>query len=419
MAAPDGLHEIVLAGQRAEQAARALLWQDADATRAALRSTERELAKARAALRHPDPLAPAPSAGWRRRLDAVITDTDTDTPGPDTGDPRQRRADTDTAIAVARVAVLQAGRQVLLGWASEQSAQEGQSAQGEQSAPGERSGRSGRSKSDAAGPAIRRWPRRIVGSGRAAATSTRREIGVVLGDRKILFKLLVSFAIGLATLAFVVLGSWDDHVEQAPYLALLALSGVVGGVVCTNSLAWDARRVRTSMARGRRLGRLLIAKNLALFLVAGTLGVIISVVLARISGSTDALVSALGELTTMMLVWLGVGNVLSVLSPLRVEPLRARFADGTWKPFLLSFASSYVIGLGVNGVLTWKVWAKRSMAEELGGAWVPVVGLVASAFVFWALLTALSVSLADHPRVRRGLRTEVIDTTAAAAPARV
>lgn len=401
MSIPDGLREIVLAGQRAEQAARAVMWEDAQATRAALQRVEREWDRTRAALRNPDPLAPAPSPAWQQRLDAAVDHLDDPLPGAvgsvDDRDHARRQADADTAIALARLAVLQAGREVLRGWSQDLDA----------------ATRSSTPVSGRARATTRELPRRIATTGRGAAVSTRQELAVILGDRKILMKLVVSFAIGLATLAVVVVGKWDDNVEQAPYLALLALSGVIGGVVCTNSLAWDAHRVRSSMSRGRRLGRLLISKNVALFVVVGALGAVISVLLAWISGSTDVLISALGELVTMMLVWLGVGNVLSVISPLRVEPLRARLADGTWKPFLLSFATSYAIGLGVNGVLTWKVWAKRSMAEELGGAWVPVVGLVFSALVLWALLTALAVSLADHPRVRRGLRTEVVDTTVA------
>lgn len=406
MATPDGLREIVLAGQRAEQAARALVFQDAAATRAALHRAERELGRTRAALRHPDPLSPAPSPVWQRRLDDATAQIDQLPPRDDGNaadgpEDRRRQADADTAIALARLAVLQASVEVLRGWSADLAGPPAHAP-----APVVQRART----------STRELPRRVASTGRGAFASTRREMATILGDRKILMKLVISFAIGLATLAFVVVSSWDDNVEQAPYLALLALSGVIGGVVCTNSLAWDARRVRDAMSRGRRLGRLLISKNLALFLIVGTLGVVLAALLAWVSGSTDTLISALGELVTMMLVWLGVGNVLSVVSPLRVEPLRARFADGTWKPFLLSFASSYAIGLGVNGVLTWKVWAKRSMAEELGGAWVPVLGLVFSAFVLWALLTALAVSLADHPRVRRGLRTEVVDTKAAAAP---
>jgi hypothetical protein len=125
------------------------------------------------------------------------------------------------------------------------------------------------------------------------------------------------------------------------------------------------------------------------------------------------LLLALGELVTMMLIWLGIGNVLSVLSPLRVEPLKERLHDGTLKPFLFSFAVSYVVGLGVNLMLTWRVWAKRSMIEELGGVWVPVLMLITSAFVLYLLLTVLAVSLADLPRIRRTLLREMIDYKAA------
>jgi hypothetical protein len=110
-----------------------------------------------------------------------------------------------------------------------------------------------------------------------------------------------------------------------------------------------------------------------------------------------------------MLIWLGIGNVLSVVSPLRVEPLKDRLHDGTLKPFLLSFAISYIVGLGVNLMLTWRVWAKKSMIEEMGGLWVPVLMLVASAFVSYLLLTVVAVSLADQPRIRRALLREMID----------
>ncbi|MGK2883055.1 MAG: hypothetical protein ACSLE6_20500 [Mycobacterium sp.] len=45
---------------------------------------------------------------------------------------------------------------------------------------------------------------------------------------------------------------------------------------------------------------------------------------------------------------LGVANVLSVVYPLRHEPVSARIHDGTWQPNLFSFAVSYGIGLTVN-----------------------------------------------------------------------
>src|ERR1700712_3873613 len=110
-----------------------------------------------------------------------------------------------------------------------------------------------------------------------------------------------------------------------------------------------------------------------------------------------------------MLLGRGVANVISVLIPLRVEPLKARLHDGTIKPFLLSFAISYVVGLGVNLTLTWKVWAKQSMITQLGGIWVPVLMLIFTALVMYLLLTVLAVSLADQPRIRRKLLREMLD----------
>ena len=243
------------------------------------------------------------------------------------------------------------------------------------------------------------------------------ELGNVLHrkPRSILVKLAIGFGLGLAYLAFLRIFQWEQKSELLPYLAIYALSGVIGGVVCTNALSWDAGRVRGELTTGRRLWHLLLSKNVTMFLLVGAVGVVLSVLLAWRAADFGALLLALGELVTMMLIWLGIGNVLSVLSPLRVEPLKERLHDGTLKPFLFSFAVSYVVGLGVNLMLTWRVWAKRSMIEELGGVWVPVLMLVFSAFVLYLLLTVLAVSLVDLPRIRRTLLREMIDYKAAKA----
>lgn len=95
--------------------------------------------------------------------------------------------------------------------------------------------------------------------------------------------------------------------------------------------------------------------------------------------------------------------------------MKERLTDGTLKPFLISFATSYVVGLGVNLMLTWRVWAKRSMIDELGGAWVPLVLLITSALLVYLLLTVLAVSLAQQPRFRRRLLREMVDYKAAKA----
>jgi hypothetical protein len=306
----------------------------------------------------------------------------------------QAEADADAAVSVAQLSLMEAHRAVL-----------------EARSAALRAG-----DSEAVARAIRGYRPLPPGHpalrhGQALGADVQSEISNVLHrrPRSILIKLAVSLGLGLAYLGFLRLFQWDTYSDLLPYLALYALSGVIGGVVCTNALSWDAGRVREALTSGKRLWHLLLSKNATMFLLVGAAGVVLSVLLAWRAGDFDALLAALGELLTMMLVWLGVGNVLSVLAPLRVEPLKERRHDGTLRPFLLSFVISYTIGLGVNFLLTWKVWAKQSMIQELGGTWVPLLALVASALVTYLLLTVLAVSVADQPRVRRALLREMID----------
>jgi hypothetical protein len=67
-----------------------------------------------------------------------------------------------------------------------------------------------------------------------------------------------------------------------------------------------------------------------------------------VDGRSQPPIALVDELVTMVFIWLGVGNVLSVIYPLRHEPMAARVKDGTWKPFLFSFVLSYGVGLTVN-----------------------------------------------------------------------
>lgn len=398
MAAIDGLTEVAGWAAQAESTARSVTWQDQSAIDAATTKVARSLAQDRVALSRPGLSAVEPSDIWRRRL-AEMVDPDRDERGdPPPADPvvaaAQAEANADAAVAVARLSLIEAHRAVLEARSSALRAGD----------------------SEAVAAAVHGY--RILPPGNPAlrhvhalGTGVNTEFANVLHrrPRSILIRLAVGLGIGLAYLGFLRLFHWDTKAEMLPYLAIYALSGVIGGVVCTNALSWDASRVRAELTGGSRLWHLLMSKNATMFLLVGAAGVVLSVLLAWLAGDFATLVKALGELVTMMLLWLGVGNVLSVLSPLRVEPLKERLHDGTLKPFLLSFAISYVVGLGVNLMLTWKVWAKQSMIAELGGVWVPVLMLVTSAFVTYLLLTVVAVSLADQPRIRRALLREMIE----------
>jgi hypothetical protein len=392
------LTEVAGRAVQAEATVRSAAWQDQGAIDAATQRVDRALRVDREALSRPALDAVQPSGRWRYRLDQMLMpdrDVVGQAPPEDLVEAAaQAAADADAAVATARLALLEAHRAVL-------------QARGAALRAGD---------SDAVAATVRGY-RPLAGNptlshGKELGTGVSREMSAVLRakPRSILVKLGISLGLGLAYLGFIRLYQWDEKSELAPFLALYALSGVIGGVVCTNALSWDATRVREALTSGRRLWHVMLSKNLTMFVLVGAVGVVLSVLLAWRTGAYGtSLVKALGQLVTMMLLWLGVGNVLSVVSPLRVEPLKARFKDGTLKPFLLSFVVSYVLGLGVNLMLTWRVWAKQSMIDELGGVTLPVLTLVLSGLLLYLLLTVLAVNLADQPRFRRALLREMVD----------
>jgi len=404
MAAVDGLSEVAGRAVEAEGMARSVTWQDQSAIDAATVKVQRSLVQDRAALARPGLSAVEPSATWRHRLAELVDPGRDVVTQPPPEDPvtaaAQAAADADAAVAVARLTLIEAHRAALVARSAALRAGDSEDV-------------------EAAVRGFRPLPpgNLLLRHGLAVGGGVTDEVSTVLRrrPRSILIKLAIGLGLGLAYLVFILLVQWEDKSEVLPYLAPYALSGVIGGVVCTNALSWDAGRVRAELTGGRRLWHVLISKNVTMFLLVGAVGLVLCLLLAWQANDYGALVKAVGELVTMMLLWLGIGNVLSVLSPLRVEPLKERFKDGTWKPFLLSFAISYVVGLGVNLMLTWRVWAKQSMIEDLGGPWVPTLMLIASALSAYLLLTVLAVGLADQPRVRRALLREMIDYKAAKA----
>ncbi|GAA2016509.1 hypothetical protein JL107_09960 [Nakamurella flavida] len=415
MAAVEELGEVAGLAALAGGVTRSAAWTDRDAVDRALRRVDRSIASDREESSRPAPAAARPSADWQSRLLDILDPSRDEHTDPPPADPEgaalRAEADAQAAVTVARLALREAQRAVL---ESRAAALRALALDPACIGPTRADGADTRLAAAVRIPLAHRLlppGHPIRAHARAVTEGVAHEFSALLRDRPrpILTKLAVGLGLGLAYLGYLRLFRWDDKEEVMPYLALYALSGVIGGVVCTNALCWDAGRVRAALVGGRRLWQLLLAKNITLFVLVGAVGLVLSGLLAWRAGEPAALLKAVGQLITMMLIWLGIGNVLSVVSPLRVEPLEARRQDGTLRPFLLSFVSSYVVGLGVNLMLTWRVWAKQSMIAELGGPLVPVLTLVGSALVSYLLLTVLAVSLTERPRVRRTLLREMID----------
>ena len=268
-------------------------------------------------------------------------------------------------------------------------------------------------------------PHRPAGRGRTALRMpgalpglTRRATGeirhiAVDKPRAILVRIVVTLGISLSLVAFYHITGFTSY--DAGRLTLYLFSAVVGSVVCTNALCFEAERVRRALAGGDRLWRILISKNLAMATLVMVAGLpVIAVLTASGDGNFVAMVD---QLLTMVFIWLGVGNVLSVVYPLRHEPVSARLRDGTWKPYLFSFALSYGVGLTVNLMIYWRLWSRQTAAGELvGGDWAAFALVLASALTSWVLLTVFAVACSRDPAVRRLLSREMIAYRKTGAP---
>ena len=118
-----------------------------------------------------------------------------------------------------------------------------------------------------------------------------------------------------------------------------------------------------------------------------------------------------GHAQLHVLLWLGVGNVLSVFLPIRDEPILKRKQSGSLKQFLIAFTVSYLIGYLVNLMLIWRVFAAQELAARLGSVVIPAILVVLSSAGMWLLLTVFAIALAQQPKIRGVLMREISDYT--------
>jgi hypothetical protein len=250
--------------------------------------------------------------------------------------------------------------------------------------------------------------------GPALAHGVSGEIKYVLTrkPRNTVKALGIALGLGLLYLGYLRVFKWDQNQQWLPYLGLWVISFVMGGAVCINAMSFDAMRVRAALDTGARLWHLLVIKNLALLCIVAPVGFLLSALLAWRAGDFGAFFKACALVICFILLWLGVGNVLSIWLPTRDEPIRKRRESGSLKQFLVAFAASILIGYLVNFMLIWRVLAARALTERLGEAFIPGVLIVLSCLVSWVLLTVFAVALAQQPKVRRTLQKEIADYTA-------
>ncbi|HEY2221464.1 hypothetical protein [Actinomycetospora sp.] len=254
----------------------------------------------------------------------------------------------------------------------------------------------------------------VTRHGPALAHGVRGEIVYMLSrkPRSIIKSLAIGLALGVLYLGFIRVFQWDRAQAWLPYLGLWAISVVMGGAVCLNAMSFDAMRVRAALDSGARLWHLLVTKNLALVCLVAPIGFLLSGLLAWRAGDLAAFFKACALMISFIVLWLGVGNVLSVVVPIRDEPILHRRKDGTLRQFATVFAVSYLIGYLVNIMLLWRVFAAQEWASRLGSAFLPAIFVILSSLAMWVLLTIVAVALSQQPKIRRSLLKELADFNA-------
>jgi hypothetical protein len=394
MSAVEDLTELVERAGAAERAALASRWkerEDVDALRQRVEGAITEQHQL-------EKLSPGPVLSDRRaRLrDAFLDEGLRSAPPPavDHADAARAEAEAAGAVTVARLALFEAHLAVLDARLARIDA--GEAEPGAEAIDGH-TPLQGRNAVTRHGPAL--------------ANGVRGEIVYMLArkPRSLLTSLAIGLALGLLYLGVIRVFQWDRAQAWLPYLGLWAISVVMGGAVCLNAMSFDAMRVRAALDSGARLWHLLVTKNLALVCLVAPVGFLLSGLLAWRAGNLDAFFKACALMISFILLWLGVGNVLSVIVPIRDEPILRRRKDGTLKQFAIVFAVSYAIGYLVNIMLLWRVFAAQEWAARLGSAILPAIFVIISSASMWILLTIVAVALSQQPKIRRGLMKELAD----------
>ena len=99
---------------------------------------------------------------------------------------------------------------------------------------------------------------------------------------------------------------------------------VLADVTTTNVLGPDATRIERRLRSGGTIRRVLLVKNLTLLAIVGLPTLLLTAVASH---DAHSLAVTLPGVAFPILVWLGVGDVVSVLLAARPIPLRRRWAE--------------------------------------------------------------------------------------------
>jgi hypothetical protein len=225
--------------------------------------------------------------------------------------------------------------------------------------------------------------------------------------RKVLRATLFAVLSGAIYLAFIRVFQWNTYGRWAPYLAVLFVSSVMATSACYNSFCFDARRVRIALDKGARLWQIMVVKNVALMALVFPLGLAMCIALALMTGKPATLVASIGLVLCILLLWSGVGNMLSVLLPIRDASLKVHRQEGTLTRFAVEFGVTWTMSAVVLFLLIWRVYSAKGMGDRYGSTLLAVLFVVLSGILAWINMTVMATAFTNSPAVYRRLRQEL------------
>ena len=179
---------------------------------------------------------------------------------------------------------------------------------------------------------------------------------------------------------------------------------VLADVTTTNVLGPDTTRIRHRLHDGWSIQRVLLVKNFALLTIVGMPTMVIAAVLTVTSHDSYSLAVTLPSVAFPILVWLGVGDIVSVLLAVRPIPLRQRWNQRRDLPNTLRWLVHLALPYGLLYLVQPLGGVPRTILHQLARAsrtpGVRGLVLAATATAIWLLGLLASAYLVR----RRGLR---------------
>lgn len=183
------------------------------------------------------------------------------------------------------------------------------------------------------------------------------------------------------------------HTDWVILVGTYFSSWVLADVTTTNLLGADHYRVREALADGVPVGRILLVKNFALLAIVGLPTLAAAMVLTLCLETPGRLAITVPTVAVPILSWLGLGNLISVLHPVGVEPLTRRWRErgdrrrtGSWLAALTLPYAVYYVADPMNGVEHKVLW------NQVPSLIWPVFGRDTKSLVHLAIAAAIWIA---------------------------